>query len=159
MKERGTDAAFARERLNYDPITGALTWLPRSGQGARNDRTGQAAGAPHKDGYIAVQVGRKKYLAHRLIWLLVTGSWPEGEIDHRNRVRDDNRWGNLRDVSKEVNQQNRGNVAGVDFVKRTGKWRARITSGRKCVDLGSFKTEAEALAARAAAKDTYHERV
>lgn len=149
-------AERARELFNYDPETGALTWKPRQGQGARNDRTGQLAGSPHADGYIAVQVGRRKYMAHRVCWLIVTGAWPTDEIDHRSRHRADNRFANLRDVSKAVNQQNRGNVTGVDFHKATQRWRARITAGGKCMWLGLFREQATAEAAYARAKEVLH---
>lgn len=149
-------AERARELLTYDPDTGVLTWKPRSGQGARNDTAGKPAGSAHKDGYLAVEIGGQKYLAHRVIWLLVTGQWPAGEIDHRDRNRRNNVWSNLRDVTKTVNQQNRSDVTGVDLVKRTGKWRARITVNKRQIALGNFADKEMAVAAYKKAKEVFH---
>ena len=47
----------------------------------------------------------KPYRAHRVIWALVHGEWPEGQIDHINGVRDDNRLENLRVVTNQDNQK------------------------------------------------------
>jgi len=151
-------ASLARECLGYDPDTGKL-WRKLSPQlGFRVDLVGKEIRSQHKDGYLVLQIGRKKYLAHRVIWLIVNGEWPTGEIDHINRVRDDNRIENLRDVTKSVNQQNRTGATGVDFVKRLGKWRARITVAKRCRELGLYDTESEARSVYLGAKAKYHER-
>lgn len=149
-------AHSVREMLDYAPETGLLTWKPKKGRGARNDLAGTVAGSPHKDGYLAVQIGRQKYLAHRIVWLIATGAWPKGEIDHVNRQRDDNRLENLRDTDRSGNQQNRSNVSGVDFVKRTNKWRARITLRGKVIGLGNYASQHEALEAYKTAKGLVH---
>lgn len=86
------------------------------------------------------------------------GVLADGEIDHRNRVRNDNRLANLRDTTKSGNQQNRGGVTGVDFVKRTGKWRARITVDKRCFVLGYYDEAAHAIDAYQTAKGLAHAR-
>src|SRR5260221_6319813 len=60
--------------------------------------SGTRAGYKTRGGYRHICIDRKDYFEHNLIWFLVNGSWPpEGlEIDHINRVRDDNRPKNLR---------------------------------------------------------------
>jgi HNH endonuclease len=151
-------ALRARELFAYDPDSGALVWKLRSGQGVRNDLASTLAGAAHKDGYIAVTVDGRKYLAHRVVWLMLTGEWPTGEIDHRDGNRANNAWSNLRDVSKSVNQQNRRGVKGVDYVRRLGKWRARIAVNGKPMLLGFYPQEAQALDAYQTAKGLLHAR-
>lgn len=42
----------------------------------------------------------------------MTGDWPTQEVDHINRNKTDNRWYNLRDVPRSVNQKNRTNLGG-----------------------------------------------
>lgn len=51
----------------------------------------QIAGSKDKDGYIVITIHRKLYKAGRLAWFYVHGRWPAGEIDHKNRIRSDNR--------------------------------------------------------------------
>lgn len=73
-----------------------------------------------------------KYLRqHGLAWFYMTGEWPVGQIDHRNGVRDDNRFCNLRECDSQDNNRNRGlsrnNTSGVSGVrKQQGKWMVRI---------------------------------
>lgn len=156
-------AEILRGRLDYTPDTGALVWLERSGAGCRTDLVGKRAGNLRSDGYLHVSVFGRKYLAHRLVWLHVTGTWPAGEIDHRNGVRDDNRFENLRDVTKVVNQQNRRDgkgaqrALGVDFYRATGKFRARIKVDGRTLSLGHFDTKDEAVSAYVNAKRDMHE--
>jgi hypothetical protein len=47
------------------------------------------------------------YYAHRLAWLWWFGEWPEGGLDHINRIRNDNRIDNLREATRSENQRNR----------------------------------------------------
>ena len=48
------------------------------------------------DGYRYVEIDGVRYRADELAFLFVTGKWPEGEIEHINGDRSDNRWENLR---------------------------------------------------------------
>ncbi|MDA6380520.1 HNH endonuclease signature motif containing protein [Escherichia coli] len=54
-----------------------------------------------------IMINGKAYPAHRLAWLIVYGTMPDGFIDHINRVRTDNRISNLRLVTHSENMQNR----------------------------------------------------
>jgi hypothetical protein len=45
-------------------------------------------------------------MAHRLVWFVVHGKFPDGDIDHINGNRSDNRIENLRDVTRRANLQN-----------------------------------------------------
>jgi hypothetical protein len=76
---------------------------------------------------------RKLYSAARLAWLYVHGEWPKNQIDHINRVRDDDRLVNLRDVTRTENQNNRSNnnglPEGVQWHTEKAKYVARIPQG------------------------------
>lgn len=93
------------EYISYDPLTGEFTWKVRV-----NGRfpAGSRAGWNSKDGYVRIGFRGKSYLASRVAWFLHHGVDPEELIDHENRVRNDNRMCNLRDVSDNVNRNNRG---------------------------------------------------
>ena len=96
--------AELKRLLTYDPETGIFKWnVYRSD----NARAGDIAGAMEKTGYVDISVNAKRYKAHRLAFLYMTGSWPKNQIDHKNKVRNDNKWLNLREASASENAQNR----------------------------------------------------
>lgn len=68
------------------------------------------AGTYPTRGYRRVRLsihGRKvDLLAHRAVFALAHGRWPEHEIDHIDRDRANNRPANLRDVPHAVNMRN-----------------------------------------------------
>jgi hypothetical protein len=156
---RELSAERVRHLLSYDQETGVLSW-----RFARRGISAGPAGAIAKNGYVYVCVDGGHYLAHRLAWLYVTGSWPDGVIDHRNGVRTDNRWSNLRDVSVAVNAQHRvgvrtnntSGVIGVSWYARSQKWRARIWANGRLHLLGLFSDLAEAEKAYLSARSALH---
>ena len=135
-----------KETLRYDSETGFLFWKIGFGPVV----PGKRAGTLNQSGYILIQVSGKKLSAHRLAWFLYYGKWPEKTIDHKNRVRTDNRIVNLRDVSQFENQQNTENSSGVTGVywhKQRQKWVAQIFNGKK-INLGRYKNFNDAVKAR-----------
>jgi HNH endonuclease len=134
-----------RELMAYHPETGTFTFLVRRSSRALAGM--HVAGSLNAIGYFQLLVDHRKYAAHRLAWLWMTGAGPKGEIDHRNGDRGDNRWANLRDVTRRQNNLNRQGDVGASFDKTRNKWTARIGSRH----LGRFPTREEALAARRAA--------
>lgn len=103
-------------------------------------------------GYRQMRVGGVAYRVHRLAWLYVTGEWPEQQIDHENRIKGDNRWDNLRDVTQRKNKLNtpmyKNNTSGFRGVSRYGaRWMAQITEHGKRRHIGYFATPEEASAA------------
>jgi hypothetical protein len=144
---------YLRIRLVYCPITGSMTWK----SGRCKSRIGKEAGTNH-DGYRVVVLQGKMYRVHRLAWMLMTGEWPEHEIDHINLDRGDNRWVNLRAADKRGNACNTGIRAdnksgfkGVCWDKDRRKWRADIKLPHIRKHLGLFADPAVAHAAYAQA--------
>ena len=154
----------ARSRLNYDPATGRLTWKK-----LRNTlRIGEEAKSLDVAGYVQVNISGTLVKGHRLAWLLHYGAWPDGDIDHINGVRNDNRISNLRCVSPKVNCQNqrvgsRPSVTGLIGVHLQGRgsankrYRAKIWVDGRQIHLGGYTTPDEAHAAYVLAKRKYHE--
>lgn len=94
------------------------------------------------------------YLGHRLAWFYVTGRWPV-EVDHHNRVKGDDRWRNLRELSHpancanvDVRRHSRSGVKGVYWEAARGKWHAYIDRLQHRKHLGRFTTLAAAKSAR-----------
>lgn len=143
-------AERANQLFSYDPFDGVLRWKARR----KGIRVGWVAGNMDCRGYVSVIVDRKHYMAHRIIWLMVTGVWPEKNIDHINNQPADNRWSNLRQASVTENHGNRRTrrdsscgYKGVIFDKRRKKYVARICRNYKTIHLGQFDTPQDAHAA------------
>lgn len=82
---------------------------------------GDVAGAQRGEkGYLQVSINRKLYRVHLVIWKMVTGEEPSAFIDHEDTIKNNNRWGNLREANKSQNQANIGLIS-------------TNTTGAKCV--------------------------
>jgi hypothetical protein len=86
------------------------------------------AGCLQHNGYRHIGVLGKVYSAHRLAFLYMTGKFPLDEVDHKNHERSDNRWSNLREVTRLENSRNRSmhlnnksGFSGVCWKKRVSK--------------------------------------
>lgn len=148
-----------KEVLNYNPDNGIFTWLVSS---AQRIKIGNIAGGLDKYGYIKIQLNCKTYKAHRLAFLYMTGEFPKNQVDHINHNRNDNRWENLRGVSKTENGQNRSKQSnnksgftGVSWHKSMGKWIVHIKANGKILHLGYFKNKDKAIKKRKEAEIKY----
>lgn len=144
--------------LRYDPNTGELFWRIKISNVQAGDRAG---GFCKTSGYIFVGIDYHIYHAHRLIWVMCTGHWPK-EIDHENHIRHDNRWRNLREVTRQTNQRNASKrkdntsgLTGVRLHKQIQQWTAQITVNRKQIHLGLFEEWWDAACARKAAENKF----
>ncbi|AZS78768.1 HNH endonuclease [Achromobacter spanius] len=145
--------------LAYDPATGVLRWRVNC---RGTVRAGNVAGCQYSNGYVMVSVLGRRFLAHRLAWLLATGAWPNSEIDHLDGDRANNRISNLRDVSHLTNMQNRrmansDNTSGfLGASPYKGRWKAQIKIVGKVRYLGMFDSPEAAHAAYIEAKRKLH---
>ena len=149
-----------KELLSYDPETGVFVWV---GPTSNKIKIGAVAGTPRLDGYQIINIDCKKYFAHRLAWLYITGAFPSDQIDHIDRNPANNRFANLRAVTGSENshnakkrQDNTSGFKGVYFYKTNKKWMARITLNNVTKYLGTFPTPEEASVAYLAAQRIYH---
>ena len=142
--------ALLKALFQYDPATGVMTRkVSRGGKwlGAR-------AGCCSR-GYWNLVINKKPYRLTKLIWIYVTGSPPPAgfEIDHRDRNPGNNRWDNLRLLTRSQNQAHttryKNNKSGLKGVHRTkqGRWRAIISIAGKNHCLGTFMQAQEAVQA------------
>lgn len=139
-----TDAEQARYYFRYDPDTGVVV---RQITVSSRARKGAELCSLSSQGYYVVRFQGKLVLVHRLIWLMQTGDWPAYEIDHINRVKTDNRWCNLRDVTCTINLQNRPIAeSGCYWAERDRVWVASTQSFGKKKHIGQSKDKAIAEA-------------
>lgn len=162
MADAKTLAHHARESFFVSEDDGLLRHARNAGRFGRI-KAGAIAGTEHPRGYIAVKFDGRPVLAHRLVWLMIHGAWPIGEIDHIDGNKRNNRPSNLRDVSHAVNQQNRrnpqkNNATGMLGVIKQGKryWSSVRFNG-KTHFVGAFDTPEEAHRAYIERKRLLHE--
>lgn len=157
-----------REVFDFDPKTGALFWRFRDAKWFKRESdqrrwNNRYAGEPaftarHGAGYRQGSVLGEHLLAHRVLWALAYGEWPE-HIDHINGHRDDNRLCNLRSVTPAENRRNCrmhvGNKSGVNGVhqrKQDGRFLVNILVNGRTKHIGLFDSLEMATVARKAAE-------
>jgi hypothetical protein len=96
----------------------------------------------------------KFFRAHRFIYYCYYNELSE-QIDHKNRIKNDNRIINLRKATSVENGQNKNirkdnttGYQGVSFSKRDKKFICYISIDKKLKNLGLFETAEEAYKVR-----------
>ena len=147
-----------KKLLHYNPETGIFTWLKRSIEHFNSELncnqwngrfSGKQAGTIKK-GYVSIWINGKSHLAHRLAYLYMKGEMPK-VIDHKDTVKTNNSWSNLRPASMTGNRANtkgrKGNSSGfkgVSFHNREQKYRAAIGIKGKVIQIGHYDCPIEA---------------
>lgn len=165
-----------RQLLRYEPETGKLFWRERGVEWFKDGRKSASHNAAvwnaryaEKEAYTCVgshgyksgAIFDRGILAHRAIWAIQTGYWPENEIDHIDSDRLNNAFANLREATSRQNSWNItahcDSLSGAKGVSRHAKgWRARIRVDGRTRCLGVFGTIADAAAAYDAAAALQH---
>lgn len=158
--------------IEYDAETGKMFWKHRSRDMFSTERAfatwnsryqgTPALNAMNGSGYARGSIMGRLVVAHRAAWAITYKCWPEGQIDHINGERADNRIANLRCVSHAENGKNQklcsksttGQI-GVHWYKKYHKWQAHITVNGRTKFLGYFSKIEEAVSARNAASVNY----
>jgi len=162
-KQKMITAERLRQLLAYEQDTGNFRWLVGHSGPAQ---IGDLAGRVTTQGYCEIKIEGAFYKAHRLAILHVTGRLPDGEVDHRNGVRTDNRIDNLRVVNRSMNAQNLRKalstnkscgLLGVTWDRTKSRWKSSIYSNGKRISLGYFKVAEDAHSAYVRAKRAMHE--
>lgn len=149
------------DKLQYDPtIPEGLRWKVKP---AWSVCTGDPAGSLYGCGYYAIKTTKCREYNHRLIWMMFHGDIPKDKIvDHKNRIRTDNRIDNLRLASKSESQcnrvkqvNNRSGYKGVAMM-RDGRFKAEIAKHGVRYRLGIFTSAKEAGEAYMTAAKVLH---
>lgn len=147
-----------KEYVSYDPVTGQFTCIKKW---CSKVMVGEVVGC-YATGYWKVSFLGMPYLAHILAWFYMTGEWPKVEIDHKDRDKSNNQWGNLRQATRQQNEFNKSphgdsilGIKGVSVSKNHDRYRAHITLDGKQYHLGTFDTLEEAKRARREAEQKF----
>ena len=134
--------------FDYDPDTGVFKWKTSI---SRKSKVGERAGSVSKHlGYRILRFVNHQEYEHRMAWLYVYGRMPEGDVDHINGIKNDNRICNLREASRSKNmlnlhKPNKNNKCGFLGVHKVGnRFAARLMVNGKAKHLGCFETPEEA---------------
>jgi hypothetical protein len=146
MSENSLTYEIASKYLKYDPGTGIVIWIKKRGSKAE---VGQEAGKLRYDGYRHLGLLGKYYTTHRIAWLLYYKTWPQYTINHKNRIRDDNRIENLEDVTSRGQTlhyiKDEGFLGNnVSWNSRDRKWRCQAWIQGRNVHLGYFDDKSAA---------------
>jgi hypothetical protein len=129
--------------FDYDNKSGLLIWKHKK----HSTSSGKIAGYKSR-GYIKIQIDGLEFMAHRIIWKIVTKFDPSHmQVDHINGNKSDNRFLNLRLASNAENAMNRSISArnttgykGVSYSNHRKKWVATIRIDGKSIYLGGYQT-------------------
>jgi hypothetical protein len=137
---------YTRAHEFFNLVDGKLIWKINR----KRCKIGMRAGCVNpRNFYRQVYIDNKKYMEHRIIFLMHHGYLPP-MVDHINQVVGDNRIENLRAANKYTNQYNTAaksngcGLKGARFHKPGNVWISSIRVLTKRIHLGSFKTAEEA---------------
>lgn len=138
-----------REDFTYNVITGDFR------------RCDGYYGAVTNELYLRIKYLGVAYQVHRLVWKWWYGYDPE-YVDHINGDRIDNRIDNLRNIPFNYNARNQkkridntSGHSGINWHENSQKWVARVGINNKIINIGSFRTIDEAVAARKEFVETF----
>lgn len=150
----------ARRHFKYFPETGLILRLIGRGTAKAGSL---AFSTPNGRGYLCGGHRSAQFMAHRVAWLLMTGKFPEADIDHIDGDGTNNKWSNLREASRTENMCNRRRNAtsatgykGVSWHTKKSKFRAVIGFKRKSRHVGYFDTAEDAHRAYVEAAKQIH---
>ena len=140
-----------KDVINYSPNTGDIIATASRGR----VKQGDVLGSLDKGGYVVLRIDNREYKGHRIAWFYTHGEWPNGQMDHINHIKNDNRLKNIRVVSDAENKKNlalskdnTSGITGVYWFKPAKLWKAQINVNGKGKVLGYFKNRLDAAECR-----------
>jgi len=138
-----------KKHIHYNPDTGIITRILST---SNRVKVGSVCDNKNNFGYIRVGICGRRYQAHTVIWLYMTGKFPKKQVDHMNHIRDDNRWCNLREVTSRENslncklsKNNTSGFSGVSWNPLNNNWRVRVMVLGETINVGSYRSKTIAI--------------
>jgi hypothetical protein len=136
--------ALLRRSYYYNPDTG--TFFSR--------KTNKVVKSRSSNGYNSISISGKTYKQHNCAVLYMTGKLPNiplKQVDHKNGIRNDNRWKNLQVITRRENsfkrvisKNNKTGFRCVRQVKNKARWYAVFNYNYKSIKLPTCDTPEEA---------------
>lgn len=146
----------------YNPNSGKIYYSTEL-KARYNIRPGKEAGCVYSGGYWMVTYNKKRIKRSRLAFLLMTGDWPNKDVDHIDRNRLNDSWENLREASNSLNGFNRTfdslKHRGIRYRPEQSKknpWVVHIRKDGKLIHVGQYSTLEQAKVIRRDAELKFH---
>jgi hypothetical protein len=137
----------------FDYEDGKLYW---------KGRCNKEAGSVGNRGYRCICINYRKYMAHRLIWIM-HGNDPVEMLDHIDGDQLNNKIENLRPVTNSQNQRNQklrkdntSGIKGVSWLNAHKRWAGQVWHKGKLYRAGYFKDKDECAAAVRELREKLH---
>lgn len=148
------DISILREYLAIDLTSSTyLRWIKTS---SNRGKAGSEAFTAVAYGYNNGKLLGVKLMAHRVIYALTVGKWPDLDVDHIDGNCRNNHPSNLREVSKSVNQHNQRRAKGFTWNVKAQKFYVKLNVMGTTHWIGAYDTELDARAAYLTAKMKLH---
>jgi hypothetical protein len=149
---------------SWEMRDGVLTWKRKANGGKKiGDPVGLTKRkSGHTNCFLTHNSKLVGYSVGQIAWFLYHGEWPSKEVDHidcnpKNNLRDNLR---LADRSEQCRNRAAGRKGrankGVYKREYGNKWSAQIWINKRCVCLGTFDSEDEAVEVRELAAEMLH---
>lgn len=151
---------YVESLLSYDPDSGVFIW--KRGNTNHFHHHGKIAGRVNRAGRIQIKIDGKMYSAHRLVFLIEDGTFPELDVDHIDGNPLNNTRSNLRLVTKQQNSYNtkvsKNNKLGVKGVSLTknNKFLVMLSINGIQEYLGTYQTLEEAASIMESNRNKHH---
>jgi hypothetical protein len=140
MADQIISQEYLREIFDYKD--GNLYWKKTT---SPRSLKGNKAGSKNKDGYYQVNINRKKYYVHRLIFMLHFNYLPKF-LDHIDLNKSNNKIENLREASnqqnsfnKKIDKRNTSGYKNIYWNKKNKKWIAALMINGKTKHIGCYE--------------------
>jgi hypothetical protein len=155
MRDSKELQAILNDFIEYNTSTGICTWKHRDMKYFKTEGCYKSWNTKYANtvinyiskttGYITTSIFNTNKELHVFIHILMTGEFPKFTIDHKDTVKTNNSWDNLRDIPQSKNNLNKGvrvdNLLGIKGVTKNGKgFMARVKVADKDRYLGTFST-------------------